>query len=107
MKYKVCKLVDGSIVIGTLDRTEEFLCDIMDINLHPNETGGIAIQLIPALYPFNQKPNGINIKTSKILYEIDAPEDLVNNYISATSNIVPASAIPESLKKASGLRLVK
>lgn len=104
---KVCKLVDGSMVIGKV--TEEFITDAIEIRVQETEQG-IGIGFVPILFPFNTSlTKNMNIKDSNVISSIEASKELSDQYITAISpsGIIPASSIPESMKRGHGLSLVK
>jgi hypothetical protein len=97
MNIKICKLVDGSLVIGKLD--DEGLTDAVEVymqNLHD----GLKVSLMPIMYPFNQELAGMFIPKNRILCTTESREDLKNNYIEAISGIIIPGTTP-------GLHLVK
>lgn len=91
---KICKLVDGSMVVGR--DTKDYLCDIVSISVDMRNEK-LAIGLIPYMFPFDQRFVGINVQSSKIVTMIEASEDLVNEYCKLTSSILPATSIPSHL----------
>jgi len=95
MNIKINKLVDGSIVIGNTDN--DYIKDAFEIVVTRTEQG-VGVSFLPLLFPFNTSMSGINILTSKVMVSIDAPKDMEDQYIKATSNIIPASSVPEHLK---------
>lgn len=94
---KLCKLVDGSTVIGTL--TKDKLNDAVDVIIQQTPDG-MKIGFMPILFPFNEKIDGVHIDLSKILVPIDAPTNLREEYEKQMnpSGLVLASSIPEHLK---------
>lgn len=108
MEIKLCKLVDGSIVIGKQygATSDGEICDIVDVIPQQTENG-IGIALAPVMFPFNRSFTGKHVHFSKVLICDDAPKELADRYVMETSGIIPAQTIPESIKKSSGLTLVK
>lgn len=95
MKIKICKLVDGSLVIGCL--TETLITDVVEIYIKQLESGQ-QVLLVPVLYPFNQSFTGIEINVNKILLTIDPNKDLINEYLKQTQELVPANFSSEPTK---------
>lgn len=98
----LCKLVDGSIVIGKLN--DEGVTDAVEVyiqNLHD----GVKVSLMPIMYPFNQELSGIFIPRNRIMCTTAAQVALKDSYIQAISGIIPASSIPQAVKN--GMHIVK
>ena len=102
-KVKVCKLVNGEFVIATVH--EEEATDVISLAMSRTPEGGISINFAPFMYPFNEKFSGKNIKSNMILATEEPAKDLYDNYITATTGIVPASSVPEELKAKSKIEI--
>jgi hypothetical protein len=104
-KVKVCKLVNGEFVVATVH--EEEATDVISLAMGRNpENGGISINFAPFMYPFNDKFSGKTIKTSMILCTQEPDKQMYDNYITATTGIIPATSVPEELKAKSNIEIV-
>lgn len=95
MNILLCKLIDGSYVLGDADADN--LKDCFEVLINHTEQG-IQVAFAPMMYPFNQKLTGISIPMSKVLVSIAPPQDMQDQYIKNTSGIIPATTIPSHLK---------
>lgn len=89
-EIKIFKLVDGSFTVGKVDRNEEFIEDVIDIAIRATETGGITASIMPCMFPFNNEMTGISMKFSRVMCWVDCPKDIENQYIQATTGIIPS-----------------
>lgn len=94
---KLCKLVDGSTVIGEL--TKDKLNDAVDV-ITQSTPEGVKIGFMPILFPFNDKIEGVHIELAKLMVILPCPDNLREEYIRQMnpSGLVLASTIPEHLK---------
>jgi hypothetical protein len=89
---KFVKLVSGDSVMGKLEDGK--LKDIVQIQAIP-AGGGVQLAMLPFGFPFEDEVGG-EIDEAHILYEYQKlPEELVNKYLEAKSNIKIASNIPD------------
>ena len=58
----------------------------------PNQTGGMSVALVPVMYPLNRSKEDIVIQSNKILFCIEADDEMISKYLEATSGLV----IPKS-----------
>jgi len=92
-KIKLVKLVSGDTVIGKLE--EGKLKDVVQIQTIPTG-GGVQIAILPFGFPFEEEVGGGEISEAHILYQYaKIPEELINKYLEAKSNIRIASNIPD------------
>lgn len=90
---KICKLVDGSFVIGKISKDGELL-KAVEVMIGPGRTGGMVINLVPLMYPINmQIDHDLVIGKSKILIEKDADDEMISNYIEVTTGIITPKSI--------------
>ena len=93
MKYKMFKLVTGEIVIGedkTLDdsATEYVLAGILQLAIRVTQDRQMGFTMIP-FNPFAQTMTETTpIKKTHIIAEFNAPQEVINEYVRVTSNIV-------------------
>lgn len=92
MNIKLCKLTDGTIVIGELN--EDYITDAIQVVTQQTEKD-IQVVFIPVLYPFNREMSGINISTSKIVVKIDVAQEMIDQYITNRSGLVRATSVPQ------------
>jgi hypothetical protein len=96
---KLVKLVSGDTVIGKLE--EGKLKDIVQIQTIPTG-GGVQLAILPFGFPFEEEVGGGEISEAHILYQYaKIPEELINKYLEAKSNIKITSNMPD-LDKLSG-----
>jgi len=90
---KLVKLVSGDTVIGKLEGGK--LKDVVQIQTIPTG-GGVQIAILPFGFPFEEEVGGGEISEAHILYQYaKIPEELINKYLEAKSNIKIASNIPD------------
>jgi hypothetical protein len=95
MITKVCKLIDGSTVVGNL--TDETLLDALNISLELiKETGDFIPHLFPIMYPLNKEVLGINIPRSRILCVLnETPLNIIVEYQRTTIGGTPVEPTPK------------
>lgn len=89
----ICKLIDGSFVVGKFNKDEQ-LIDGVEMMLVPGQMGQMGIAMVPIMYPFNKNvKNDIIIDKSKILHILEADDDIISKYIEASIGIVSPKSV--------------
>lgn len=94
MNIKLCKLTDGTVVIGELD--DDYIKDAIQLVTQQSERD-IQVIFVPVLYPFNREMSGINISTSKIVVKIDVAQEMIDQYITNRTGLVRATSVPSEM----------
>ncbi len=90
---KIFKLVDGTFIIGKLNKDEK-IEDGIEMMMVPGQMSQMSMAMVPLMYPFNQHiENDILIDSNKVIMNMDAPDDIISKYIEATTGIVSAKSI--------------
>ncbi|MCX8083850.1 MAG: hypothetical protein N3C60_02915 [Calditerrivibrio sp.] len=83
---KFVKLISGDTVIGVYDEENKRLNDVAIIQTIPT-TAGMQIAILPFGFPYEDEIQG-SIDATFIMYEYKKfPEEIVNKYLEAKSNI--------------------
>jgi hypothetical protein len=104
-KIKICKLANNEYVIATVD--EDYATNVISLALSRTAEGGISVNFAPFMFPFNEKFTGKNIKASAVICTEEPSQELYESYVQATTGIIPATTVPEELKKKGKLELIK
>ncbi|NCC26483.1 MAG: hypothetical protein EOM25_14985 [Deltaproteobacteria bacterium] len=84
---RLCKLINGDLVIGKWDAKAEVINDPAVLQTVPTASGGVQMLLLPFGYPFENEITG-KIETRHVIYEYSkCPEDLKTKYLEASSNL--------------------
>jgi hypothetical protein len=91
---KFVKLSSGDTVIGVMDEENKRLNDVAIIQTIPT-SAGMQIAILPFGFPYEDEIGG-SIDTSFIMYEYKKyPEEIVNKYLEAKSNIRITSSLSD------------
>ncbi|MEF3255335.1 MAG: hypothetical protein K6348_07235 [Deferribacterales bacterium] len=83
---KFVKIISGDTVIGIYDEESKKLNDVAIIQTIPT-TAGMQLAILPFGFPYEDEIGG-SIDASFIMYEYKKfPEEIVNKYLEAKSNI--------------------
>lgn len=104
-KVKICKLANNEYVIAAVNENDA--TDVISLALSRTAEGGISINFAPFMFPFNEKFTGKTVKSSVIIATEDPNQELYESYVQATTGIIPATTVPENLKKGAKLELIK
>jgi hypothetical protein len=97
---KVFELVTGRFVIGK--EGEESIEDAIEVMIQENERG-IGCGFSPYMFPFNRSMTGMFIDLCNVMCAVPADEQLIAQYIQATTGIIVTNQMPP---KGTGLKLV-
>jgi hypothetical protein len=101
MIVKVCRLVDGSTVVGNL--TDEYLLDAVGISLEPTEEQ-LIVHLHPIMYPLNMVFTGLDVPRNRILCVLNnTPVDVIEEY----QSVIKGVDEPELVKPKAKLTRIK
>ncbi len=88
---RLVKLINGEIVLGKYNEAKNALEEPALLQTVPTEQG-VQMLLLPFGYPFEQEFGG-DISMTHSMYEYkNAPEDIKNKYLEATSNLTLANS---------------
>lgn len=83
---RLCKLINGEIVLAKYDAENEMLKDVALLQTVPTQQGAQML-ILPFGYPFEQDIDG-EISMKHVMYEYKKfPEDLKTKYMEATTNL--------------------
>ncbi len=92
---KLAKTVSGEIIIGINDEDNKRIKDVAVVQIMPSPSGNLSIALLPYGFPFEDEISGF-ISKEHLIYEIKTiPEELINKYTEAKSNIKIAQNVPD------------
>lgn len=105
---KFVKLISGDTVIGVYDEEAKKLNDVAIIQTIPT-AGGMQLAILPFGFPYEDEIGG-SVDASFIIYEYKKfPQEIVNKYLEAKSNIKITSSLGDlgsvSGKSGSGIIL--
>jgi hypothetical protein len=90
---KVCKLVDGSFIVGKQNKEGDIIEAVELISI-PDRTGGMGMAIVPLMYPFNTDiTNNLTINSRDIIVCMEANDELVSKYVEATIGIITPKSI--------------
>ena len=102
----LAKMISGEIVVGkTSDENPDYIEETFLVDFKPSEDGRVGIQLLPYMYPFEQK--GATLEFVDTIYTCECPAELEKAYIEASSGIIMSSTPPEPKEPKPTLKLVK
>ena len=83
---RLIKLVTGELVIGKYEAASGALTDVAIMQTVPTQNA-VQLMILPYGYPFEQDFSG-KIDKTHFLYEYaHVPEDVINKYLEASSNL--------------------
>ena len=83
---KIAKLVSGEFIVGRV--YQQYLINIFLVSFNIDQKTGIfSTKLIPYMAPFDNTLN-IMMPFDKIMGLVDAPQELITQYITVAANII-------------------